>query len=69
MHHPNRQTLLIGSSAGVLTAALVTAGIFTGRNVLNRRRKAKEMTDENLEINLKYPSNMEYLVSHNAQGF
>jgi hypothetical protein len=68
MQHPNHQMLLIGSAVGVL-AATVTAGILTRRHILRQHRKAGQMNDEPLGIDPKHPSNMEYLVLHNAQGF
>jgi len=68
MQHSNHPALLIGSGVGVLAAAAITAGILT-RNVLVRRRKAAALDDEPLEIDPEHPSNMEYLVSHNSQGF
>ena len=68
MQHPNHTALLIGSGAGVLAATVVAAGILA-RHILIRRRKAADLEDGPLEIDPEHPSNMEYLVSHNAQGF
>ena len=71
MQQPNHPILLIGSGLGVLaaTAAAFAAGILTHRHILTQHRKAGPMNDEASDYDPKHPSNMEYLVFHNTQGF
>ena len=66
MHHSNHPILLVGSGVAVLAAAVVTASIFTRRYFLKHRWDVEKLDDE---MDPKHPSNMEYLVSHNGQGF
>ena len=70
MQHPNHQALLIVSGAGVLAAAVTAAaGILIRRHVLIHRSEAGEVNNDRFEFDPDNPSIMEYLVSHNTQGF
>ena len=67
MSHPNNQALfIIGSGVGVLALAVITAGILTRHSLIRRRRA---LDNAALALDAENPGNMEYLVSHNAQGF